>query len=107
MRQRAVSFAGEVFVPERGFGVESISVQPVQQRQIHAHAQHRVLRGVHVHVGEGRQYQRVAVIDDGRALVSVGQNVEQTDDFSAVRNDVSVFQNVQLSRRGSVDNIAL
>ena len=66
--QAAVDAAGVVRVGEAGLGGERVGVQPVQQRQVHAHAQHGVLGRVEVHIREGLHDEVVAKVLQLRVL---------------------------------------
>ncbi|MPM54799.1 hypothetical protein SDC9_101579 [bioreactor metagenome] len=45
-----IHLAREAAVRKARFGFEGIGLEPVHQRQIHAHAEHRILRRVQMHV---------------------------------------------------------
>ena len=64
--QTAVGPPGKVRVGEPGLGAEGVGIQPIQQRQVHAHAQHGILGGMEVHIRKGLHDEPVAVIRQGR-----------------------------------------
>ena len=57
-------------------------------------------------VGERRHDDPVAVIDRQRVFVLFGNVLKNAGDFAVVQHDAPVFQNIQFSERGGVDDVA-
>ena len=104
MGQPAVNFPGVVRVREPGLRGEGVGVQPVQQGQVHAHAQHGVLGGVEVQVREGLQNQGVVVVLHGRARVLLRQGGEYPLNDAAFGYQVAVLCDIQLAQRPGGDD---
>lgn len=104
--QPAVDAAGIVQISEPRLGGERVGVEPVQQRQVHPHAQHGVLGGVEVHIREGLHDDAVAEVADLRALQMGGQIGIKTGDNAVLQHQAAVLENVQAAHGGRVDDIA-
>ena len=105
--QALIGAAGIVQIGEPGFGGEGVGIQPVQQRQIHAHAQHGILGGVEVHIGEGLHDQLVAVIPQWGVGVAVRQGVVDPGDDAVLQHQKAVFGDVHPAQCRGVDDVAL
>ena len=103
----AVDLPGVVRVGEAGLGGEGVGVQPVQKRQVHAHAQHGILGGVEVEVREGLEDQGVPVILHRRPGVLLRQGGKDPDDVAVLRHQIAVFRDVQLPQGRSGNHRAL
>ena len=104
--QPAVDAAGIVQVGEPRLRGERVGVEPVQQRQVHTHAQHGVLGGVEVHICERLHDNAVAEVADLRALQMGGQIGIKAGDGAVLQHQAAVLENVQAAHGGRVDDIA-
>ena len=104
MGQLAVNLPGVIRVREPGLRGEGVGVQPVQQGQVHAHAQHGILGGVEMQVRKGLQNQGVAVVLHACPGVLLRQDGEHPCDDAVFRHQIPIFRNIQLPQfRGGDD----
>ena len=106
LRQLAVYRPGVVRVGKAGLRGKGVGVEPVQQGQIHAHAQHGVLGGVEVQIRKGLDDQRVPAVLHGGPGILLRQHGIHAGDDAVFRNKVSVFRYVQPAQRRRGDDIA-
>ena len=104
--QPTVDTAGVVQISEPRLGGERVGVEPVQQRQIHAHAQHGVLGRMEMHIREGLHDEAVAEVAHLGDLRALGQLRVQTGDNAVLQHQAAVLENVQAAHGGRVDDIA-
>ena len=105
--QLGVDAAGEVRVGILGLQGEGIGHQPVHQGHIQSHAQHGVLGGVEVHVGEGLEDQVAGPVFDLRPGVLGRERLIDALDDAVLGHQVAVLQTVQLAQGGGGDDSAL
>ena len=104
--QPAVDAAGVVQISEPRLGGERVGVEPVQQRQVHPHAQHGVLGRMEMHIREGLHDNAVAEVADLRALQMGGQIGIKAGNDAVLQHQAAVLENVQAAHGGRVDDIA-
>ena len=81
-----------------------MQTQPLQQRQIHAHAKHGILGGVQVQVRKGLQDQGIAVILNGQTLQIGGQCLINTPDDAVLGYQIALFRDFQTAKCGGGDD---
>ena len=104
--QAAIGPAGKVRVCEPGLGAEGVGIQPVQQGQVHAHAQHGILGRVEVHIHKGLHDEPVAVVRYGGGGQGLGQRVIDPLHHAVLQHQIAVFPDVQLPQPGGLDDVA-
>ena len=104
--QAAIGPAGKVRVCEPGLGAEGVGIQPVQQGQVHAHAQHGILGRVEVHIHKGLHDEPVAVVRYGGGGQGLGQRVIDPLHHAVLQHQIAVLPDVQLPQPGSLDDVA-
>ena len=92
---------------EPGLRAEGIGVQPLQQRQIHAHAHHDVLGGVEVQVREGGHDEALPVVRHRTAGAGLRQDREQAPDHAVLQNEVAVGDGFQRPEGGGVEQVSV
>ena len=95
---------GVVRVGEPGLRGEGIGIQPVQQGQVHAGAQHGVLGAVEVQVREGLEHQVVPPVLHRGAGVSLRQGGEDALNDAVFSHKVPVRRGVQPPQGGGGDD---
>ncbi len=105
--QPAVYPAGVVQILEPGLRAEGVGVQPVQQGQVHAHAQHGVLGGVEMQVREGGHDEGVAVVRHRAGGVLLRQDGAYRLEDAVLQNEVAVGDGLQRAEGGGVDDVAV
>ena len=107
LASRLIGAAGVVQIGKAGLGGEGVGIQPVQQRQVHAHTQHGVLGRVEVHVGKGLHDELVAEIPQRCVGVAVRQRLVDPGDDAVLQHQKAVFRDVHPTQRRSVNDVAL
>ena len=103
-RQLAVDLPGKAGVGKFCLGGEGVGIQPFEQRQIHAHAQHGILGRVQVHIGEGLQNQIAAAVLHGATGKLRRQCLIHALNDAVHSHQIAVFGDVQFTQRGSGDD---
>lgn len=106
-RELFVNAAGVVAVFKARLGLERVGVEPVDQRQIHAHAEHGVLRRVQVHVDKRRHDEAITVVDDFRVGVLRHGLFNALDAAVVMQDEAAVLDDLELAERRCGNEIAL
>lgn len=104
--QTAVDPPGVVRVGKPRLGGECVGIQPVQQRQIHAHAQHGILGRVKMHVRKGLHDEPVAEVPHLGVCQLLRQLSVQAGDHTVLQHKAAVLQNVQPPHLRRMDDVA-
>ena len=104
--QPPVHPAGVVRVGEPRLRGKRVGVQPVQQLQVHPHAQHGILRRVEVHVHEGLHQQPVAVVSQLCPLQLPGQIGTDRLYHAVLQHQAAVLQDGQLPHLRGVNDVS-
>ena len=105
--QLAVDVPGVVRIGKPGLRREGVGVEPVQQRQVHAGAQHGILGGVEVQVCERLEDQAGAEILHRRAGIAFRQGGEDPGDDAVLRHQIAALRDLRRPGRGGGDDGAL
>ena len=105
--QTAIDAAGVVRVGKPCLRGKGIGVQPLQQRQIHAHAQHGVLGGVEVHIRKGLHHQCLTVIHQRRRSIFQWQPVIDAPDHAVLQHQIALLRDLQLPQRRGLHDVSL
>ena len=101
-----VNAAGIVVVGKARLGLEGVGVEPVNERQIHAHAEHGILRRVQVHIDERRHDELVAVVDDLGVDMLRHSLFNAFDRAVVIKHEAAVLDDLKRAERGRGDEMA-
>ena len=108
LSKRAIVHPRVIEIGKPCLRAECVGVEPVEERQIHAHAEHRILRCVQVHVTERLQDQRVAVIRKLSRFEPLRQRFEHALDHTVgIQHDVTVLYRFELAELRHGQNVAV
>ena len=101
-----VNAAGVVVVGKARLGLEGVGVEPVNERQVHAHAEHGILRRVQVHIDERRHDELVAVVDDLSVDMLRHSLFDAFDRAVVIKHEAAVLDDLKRAERGRGDEMA-
>ena len=86
-------------------GGEGVGAEPVQQGQIHAHAQHGILGCVEVHIGKRLHNDLVAVVVEDAVTMLSRQLVIDAYDHAIFQHHIAVFHDVQFAQSRRMNDV--
>lgn len=106
-REFGVDGAGVIGIAETRFGFECVGIEPIEQRQIHTHAEHGVLRSVEVHIAERWRDELVGHIDSFAMAPFGWQIFSDIGDDVVVEGDVAIFKDFEFSEFGGMNDVSM
>ena len=105
MGEAGIDLAGIGGVGKTCLGGEGVGAEPVQQGQIHAHAQHGILGCVEVHIGKGLHNELVAVVVEDAVTMGGGQLVIDALNDAVTQHHIAVFHDVQFAQSRRMNDV--